>query len=146
MKVILLKDVAKIGRKNEVKNVPDGHALNHLIPQGIAEAATGNNLKQLERRKAQTAAEMENKSESFKETLAKLQGSEVVLEIEANDQGHLFKGIHAEDIAQHLASKGFEIEASMLSVSEPIKEVGKHNITLSMGEESSTFTLLVQAK
>ena len=47
MKVILLKDVAKIGRRHEVAEVPDGYALNMLIPKGLAKAGTPENIKKL---------------------------------------------------------------------------------------------------
>ena len=57
MKVILLKDVAKLGKKYEVKEVPDGHATNFLIPRGLVEIATSGGLKKVELSREKEAQE-----------------------------------------------------------------------------------------
>lgn len=147
MKVIFLKDVAKIGRKFEVKDVPDGHALNRLIPQGFAEPATAENLKRHAARTAKMEAEQGAAEAAFGEVLQKLNGSTVTLTVEANEQGHLFKGIKEADIAAHLTEhEGAAVDAGMLSIAEPIKEVGSHEVTLMSGDQKGTFTVTVAAK
>jgi peptidylprolyl isomerase len=65
MKVILLQDVAKIGKRFEVANVPDGYALNQLIPKRMAEPATPANMKKIERRQAERTASAEASTARF---------------------------------------------------------------------------------
>lgn len=142
MKVILLKDVARIGQKYEVKNVPDGHALNYLMPRGLAEAANAQNLKNLEKRKGKVEAEREAAAREFDALLTKQKNEPLTLKAEANDKGHLFKGIHAKEIA---AALGTPVTPEMVVLPAPIKQVGEHTVMLAMGEHKGEITLTVEA-
>lgn len=146
MKVILLQDVANIGKRFEVKDVPNGHALNMLIPRGMAQPATPENLKRVEARKAKTAADQTAASESFAEAADKITGTTQEHAMEANEQGHLFQGIKAADVATVLTAAGFAISEEHVQLADPIKETGEHTITLSDGEKTVDFTLNVTAK
>jgi large subunit ribosomal protein L9 len=74
MKVILLKDVAKMGKKNDIKNVSDGHALNFLIPQGLVEVATPKSLKKVEVIKSREDAEKKIKTDLLLKNFGDLKG------------------------------------------------------------------------
>lgn len=146
MKVILLQDVARIGKRFEVVNVPDGHALNMLIPKRMAEPATPVNLKRLDARSNKIAADKSAAAASFAEVSEKLKDSTQVMAMEVNDQGHLFQGVKAENVAAHLTEAGFAVEAGQVQLSEVLKEAGDHEITVSDGEHTSKFTLKIEAK
>jgi len=146
MKVILLQDVANVGRRFEVKEVPNGHALNMLIPRRMAEPATPENLKRIEARSAHTAAESAASAETFADVASRIEGTTQTLAIEANEQGHLFKGIKAADIAAFLTGQGFPVVVEQVVHEDPIKETGQHAITLAAGDARATFTLAVVAK
>lgn len=143
MKVILLQDVARIGKKCELKEVPTGHALNFLIPRNMAEPATPENVKRLKERQARAAEETLQDEVSFKAALEKLGAAPVVMQVEANEQGHLFKGIKAEDISAHLKHEGIAITAQHIHMEAPIKEVGDHEISVQNGELQGSFTLTI---
>ena len=81
MKVILLQDIARVGRKNEVKDVPDGHAQNFLIPRRLAEPANAGNLKKLQEMEGKRAATAEGELAAFQKAVEKLQ--EVIASIPA---------------------------------------------------------------
>src|SRR4051812_15106313 len=98
MKVILLKDVRKVGKKYEIKDVSDGFALNFLIPRKLAEVSSAQALKKLEQRKSQDAATMKVQEDLLLKNLKSLEGATVTLQEQANDKGHLFKGVHSEEI------------------------------------------------
>lgn len=143
MKVILLRDVAKMGRKGQICEVPSGHAANFLIPRKLAVAATPENLK---RHTAETTrfAEGEAKTQdAFKAVLLALENSPVTYTAAANDQGHLFKGIHAADIARTLKEAGMIVDAQAIVLVHPIKEIGTHMITLKQGGLEGVCTLEV---
>jgi large subunit ribosomal protein L9 len=146
MKVILLQDVANVGRRFEVKDVPTGHALNMLIPRRMAEPATPENLKRLAARTAHKAAETAAVNASFADVIARLGGTTETMTVEANEQGHLYEGQKAADIAALLQSKGFNITPAQVVVDHPIKETGEHTITLREGAHTATFTLAVTGK
>lgn len=147
MKVILLKDVARIGKKYEVKDVPDGHALNFLIPNKYAEPATAQSLKSLEKRAEKKASEEGVLAEAFALTLKKLGEEKAKLVAEANEKGHLFSGLHQKEIAEALsANTGTTIEPELVVLEAPIKEVGDHTITLERGDIKGEITIEVIAK
>ncbi|MCD5381687.1 MAG: 50S ribosomal protein L9 [Candidatus Pacebacteria bacterium] len=146
MKVILLQNVARIGQKFEVKDVPDGHALNFLIPRKLAEPATAHSLRRLQKKADKTAADTATADAAFTALLETLGGESVSLAVEANEQGHLFKGIKAEDIAAHMATLGHAVAATAIVLDTPIKEVGAHDITLTHGAHTGVFTLTVTKK
>ena len=141
MKVILLKDVAKIGRRLEVREVPDGHALNFLIPRKLAEIATPQGLRRLEELKKKQAEGKVRKGTSFKEALETLSQNPPTIYVEANEKGHLFKGIKVEDIANYLTGQGFDIEEKNIVLAAPLKEIGVHEITLTDGTQKGIVTV-----
>ena len=90
MKVIILKDTARVGRKYEIKDVADGFALNSLIPRGIAVPATSSYLKVIEAKKKQDVQMKEEFKENFEYALTKLTNGKLHISGKANEKGHLF--------------------------------------------------------
>ena len=84
MKVILLKDVRKVGQKYDVKTVSDGHALNLLIPQGLAIAATTEALKRVEAEKAKMVGAQKIHEELLAKNLKDLDGKVLTVKGKAN--------------------------------------------------------------
>jgi large subunit ribosomal protein L9 len=146
MKVILLQDVAKIGRRSEVVNVPDGYALNQLIPKQMAEAATAANMKRIER--LQASAEAGKVADEARFETARKVLLETVIQVAAdvNEQGHSFKAVSENDIAAAAQAAGIDLEATMIVVGKPIKEVGKHTVELIRGNSKAEFTIEVTKK
>jgi large subunit ribosomal protein L9 len=146
MKVILIKDVARLGRRNEVKEVPSGHALNFLIPRKLAIIATPESMKRLNEQVSKIEEGKQNLKQSFEDAVAKLHDRTVVYHTEANEQGHLFKGIGADTIAEHLQSEGFAITKSNIVLEHPIKSLGIHAVGLEYGEVKGVCNLEVVKK
>ncbi len=142
MKVILLRDVAKIGRRFEIKEVPDGFALNKLIPQKFAEAATPANVKRvLARQKSTVEHRASEKAGAEAVSVASL-AEPLLITMEANEQGHLFQSVHAKDIVAAGAARGLIMQESQLTIKAPIKALGSYTIDLSAG--GSVFPVSVQ--
>jgi large subunit ribosomal protein L9 len=145
MKVILLQDIARMGRKHEVKQVPDGHAQNYLIPRKLALAATPQNLKWQSEHVARREAKEAMSAEAFTKFLTQVSKAPIVVMAAANEQGHLFKGLRAVDIAEALTdATGMMIASSAIELSRPIKEVGEHEITVTVGDQHGKAILSVQ--
>lgn len=111
MKVILLKDVKGVGKKQEIVNVKDGYGANYLIPHGLAVMYSEKSLEILENQKADQAAEIAKNIAKAKEIAAKLK--DITLEFTANSGtgGRMFGTISSKQIAAELASKhGIEID------------------------------------
>jgi large subunit ribosomal protein L9 len=146
MKVILLRDVAKMGKRFSVVEVPDGYALNKLIPQAIAQAATPENLKKIQARTEMTVATQTNTANEFKSAVAVSKQNPVTIVAEANSQNHLFKAVKVADIAQALASAGAAMPTESIKLAEPIKALGEYHIPVSLGGINDVITISVVAK
>lgn len=145
MKVILLRDVAKIGRRYEVVSVPDGFALNKLIPKGDAQAATPDNLKRVVNMRQKSQADKASALDSLKKIASDINLEPLVIPVQANAQGHLFKGVHAEDILAAAGKRGISIPKEYLVVDSHLKSLGAHEATLKIQGESFTFAIMVVA-
>ena len=135
MKVILLRDVAKIGRRSEVVELPDGYALNQLIPKKWAEPATPANMKKIVALKATASLHDKLEDDQFKTAVATLQSLPLqIVGGQANGQGHLFKAVHAIDIIAAAKQRGIVILPAQVEIKAPIKSLGSHEIILKRGK------------
>ncbi len=146
MKVVLLKDVPGVGRKNEVKTVADGYALNLLIPKKIAVAGTPATIAHAERLQSEQEAERKIQEDLLFKNLSSTEGVVVILSGRANEQGHLFASIHPEAVVAALKSqKGIDLNPEFLQLDAPIKEVGTHGVTVKARGKTGRFTVVVTA-
>jgi large subunit ribosomal protein L9 len=146
MKVILIKDVARLGRRSEVKDVPSGHALNFLIPRKLAIIATPESMKRLSEQVTKHDEQKQHTEQAFEEGVKRLSVETVKYPTDANEQGHLFKGIHQDDIAAHLSTLGLSITKHHVILAHPIKSLGIHEIPLKFGAKEGVFRLEVIKK
>jgi large subunit ribosomal protein L9 len=146
MKVILLRDVAKLGKRFSIAEVPDGYALNKLIPSGLAEAATPINLKRVNERTGKVQASKDTELSTFADTLAALKDLMVEVPAEANAQDHLFQSIKTTDIAAALAALGHAVPVSAITLTEPIKSLGEFSVPLTMEPKSGSVTIKIVRK
>ena len=146
MKVILLQDVAKIGKRFSIAEVPDGYALNQLIPKKMAEPATPANLKKIERFQAESVATKEADQTRFEAAKEALSDKKIVVVADANEKGHLFKAVHESEIADAAVASGISVDSSMLSIQAPIKELGEHTVDLVSQGVAVSFTVEIVKK
>ncbi len=147
MKVILLKDVAKIGRRFDVVTVPDGFALNKLIPKNLAEGATPENLKRLQNLSAKVQKDRESEELSFNEALAKLKDTQVEIAVETNNEGRMFQALKADAIAEAVkAAIGYNLGAEHIIMKTPVKTSGEHEVELVSGKVHGVLRLNIISK
>ncbi len=145
MKVILLKDVPGTGRKHDVKEVAPGYAGNFLFPQKLAAIATEAALKTLEKTRARSEAEQKVQAELLAKNLESLNGAEIVLKERANDEGHLFAGIHKDEILAHIKKQlNKEVPEEAIDLKSPIKNVGETKVPIRIGDAQATLTVNVK--
>ena len=125
MKVILLDDVAKVGRRGEVRDVSDGYARNFLIPKKLALGASAGNLKNLEHIKQQQdskAHRIKGDAQGVKDQIEALTYEE---RRQASEEGKLFGSVTSQDLADFLGKHGIKIERRRIHLDEPIKTLGE---------------------
>ncbi len=146
MKVILLRDVAKIGRRFEIVEVPDGYALNKLIPKKDAEAATPANVKRIQQNKDRTNANKAETAAEIKATIDSLNQEKLNIAMEANDQGNLFQAVNGRDVAKSAKDRGFNLPDDIIIITEPIKSVGEHQIYVKSQDQKLPLTIIITGK
>jgi len=145
MKVILLQDIAKIGRKFDVKEVPNGYAT-HLIKIGRAELATPKKVAHITKIKQVQQSTQEHKHDEMKQVIARLKEGGLAVNAKANDEGTLFESITAAKIKESIARIAGELPVENIMLEQPIKEVGEHIVALSDGENTTQITVVVSAE
>lgn len=144
MKVILLRDVPKVGRKYEVKDVSDGYARNMLFPRKWAEPATAERVKSYEKKVALDREKREGERESLKASIASLSEETIETTAKADERGHLFKKLRAIDVVRLIKeSKSIEIPEECITLDAPIAEAGEHAIPLEYEGAKSAVTLII---
>lgn len=147
MKIILLKDVAKFGRKYDVKDVNEGHALNFLIPQGYAVSATPSALKKLETDKVKIEMEKRVQEELLAKNLKEIENIKLQFVGKANEKGHLFAGIHTAEIVKELSSQfRLNLDPSSIILEHPIKEVGEHTVEIKNGNKNVKLNIVIKGE
>lgn len=146
MLIILKQDIKGVGRKYEIKEVAQGYANNFLIPKKLAEYAGPGVVKKLQVIRAQEKAEIEIREKLIEKQVEMLKDVKITLKKKTNEKGHLFEKIHTEEIFQALKDQGhIEIDPEFLTTENPIKEIGEHNVSVSVGKNEAKFTLNVEA-
>ena len=135
MKILLCEDVEKLGYLGDVIEVNDGYARNYLLPQNKAAIPSEANIKAPAEAKAKRAEKRKLVQEKLVRVSEEVAGAEVVLAAKANEQGHLFGSVTEHDIADNLRKQGFEISDDMVQLTEHIKQVGTHEITLEVATD-----------
>lgn len=126
MKVLLLKDVYKLGRAGEVKKVAAGYGRNYLLPQGLAVMATPGALRQADRIRTTAAEERSRLNEELGSLAATLEELVLAFPMKAGETGRLYGSVTTMMVAEAIAAEtGTEIDKRDID-SEPIKSLGVH--------------------
>ena len=135
MQVILLQRVAKLGQMGDVVNVKDGYGRNYLLPQGKALRASAVNIKSFEAKKAQLeASNLETKKEA-EAVGATLDGQRFVVIRSASDAGALYGSVTARDAAEAATAGGCTVHRGQVVLDKPIKDLGRHSVTVTLHPE-----------
>jgi large subunit ribosomal protein L9 len=132
MKVMLLKDIFKLGRAGDVKKVADGYGRNYLLPQGLAVLATPGVLKQAERIRETAAKERARLNLELGAIAEQLAGLELIFPVKAGETGRLYGSVTTTMIADEIQRQtGVEITRRQIE-SQPLKKLGVHLVSIQL--------------
>ena len=140
MKVILIKNMERIGNIGDEINVKDGYARNYLIPRMIAIESTAGAVRVLERKKQQHQRKEKKIKEQCEELAKKISATSCTISMESGEEDKLFGTVTAEMIAENLRVEGIEIDKKKIVLEEPIKTLGVYNIEIKLHPEVKTQT------
>lgn len=148
MEVILLEKVGKLGTVGDKVNVKAGFGRNFLLPQGKAVAATEQNLKDFEERRAELEKAAADKKESAEIRARELEDIKVTIVAKAGDEGKLFGSVGAADIADAITAAGVEVKKAEVKLPEgTLREVGEYDIDLQLHfDVMQTIKLVVEGE
>lgn len=133
MKVVLIQDVPKLGKKGEVINASDGYARNFLIPRGLAREATPEVLKQLEKEKEEEKKRLEALKRESENLLSELHKHVFKIKAKAGDGGKLFGSLTSANISDVISKTlSKEFDKKWIVLDNPIKALGTYDITVKL--------------
>lgn len=144
MKVILLKDIPRLGKKYDIKKVNDGFAVNSLFPKKLAKMATPKAIKELETKKKEIEISNKVQEDLLLKNLSELKEKTITIKTKANETGSIFSAIHKKEIIETLKKDhGIELSEEIIQLEKPIKEVGEHTINIKIKDKKGSFKLIV---
>lgn len=136
MKVVFLKDVARVGRAGEVKEVADGYAKNFLFPKKLALPATPSSIKMAEAQLKKEDQEQQRHAEELVEVARQLEGLSLDFKMKVMEEGRLYGSIRDTQIAEELKRlTGIDIERTRIELLEPIRQLGSYELTIRLGRD-----------
>jgi len=130
MKIILIKDVEKLGKKYEIKEVSSGYARNYLIPKDLAIQASEKLLKWAEAQREKEEKKADEKLKKVSEFVSAIDGLEIEITVKVGKEDQLFEKINQQKILEGLKELGFEIKKSQIELEKPLEELGEFPVKI----------------
>jgi large subunit ribosomal protein L9 len=130
VKVILTKDVAKIGKSGELKTVADGFATNFLIPQKLAVPAAGGAYRAWQHDIASREDKRARERSEAEVTATRIASTTLTMGVKVGDAGKLYGSIGGKEIAEALARRGIVVDRHKVELDEPLKSLGTYKVAI----------------
>ena len=145
MRVILLKDIQKIGRKGETKEVGDGYALNFLIPKKLAAKEGSSDANRIKKELEEKAQHKFITGKLEEDTIKSLASKKIIINSKSNKEGHLFAQVRKENIIEGIKSAyGIELHEENVLLDEHLKTKGEHEIKISGKAKGFQVKMIVE--
>ena len=144
MKVLLRRNVSKLGKIGEVVEVKASYARNYLLPQRVAVQPTQGNLKAIEAEKKAYLEQLAKERAELETQAQAIEGKEITIAVRSNPEGHLYGSVGAAQISAVLAKDGVFVEADYIVLDNPIRTLDKYEVAVRFSEEvSATISVWV---
>lgn len=145
MKIILLQDEKKLGKKGEIIEANDGYARNYILPKKIGVEATPKNLNDLKLQKANDEKVAQQQLDATKELAAVLETKQVVVKMKAGEGGKAFGSVSSKEIvAEFKAQHGIELDKKKIVLADSIKNFGNYEVAIKLHPQvTGKFTVKV---
>jgi large subunit ribosomal protein L9 len=143
MQLVLVEDVANLGKQGELVEVKPGYGRNYLLPRGLATVPTEHNLRLLERYKERVHQAREARIADLKVLAAQIQSTNIQIEANANEEGHLYGSVGPGEIARALKARNLMVEPEQVRMEGPIKEIALFAVKINLGYEIETEVKVV---
>jgi len=138
MKVILLKDVDKLGTLGDELEIKDGYARNYLIPKKLVVESNKGALRILEQKRQERQRREDKIKAECLELAEKIKAMSCTISVDAGEKDKLFGSVTSEMISDFLKDEGVELDKKKIILEEPIKALGAYNIEIRLHPEVET--------
>ena len=146
MKIILIQDVKKLGKKGEIIEASDGYARNYILPQKLGIEANSRNLNDLKLQKIKEERDAQRILDEAKELAEKIGAQAVTVKMKAGEGGKVFGSVSAKEIAEAMKKQNaLEIDKKKIQLQEPIRSFGFHEVGIKLHPQV-TGTLKVKVE
>ena len=135
MKVILLKDVDRVGSAGEIVQISDGFGRNFLIPKNQALMATDANVAQFETRRRQHEAAADREQKGASSLAQQLEKASLTAQVKVGEDDQMFGSVTSQNIADLLKEQGHDIDRRLIELDEPIRALGVYNVKINLYTE-----------
>ncbi len=148
MKIILQREVEKLGVPGDVVTVADGYARNYLVPRGMAIVATKGAVRHAESLRRAHDVRVNKAKAVAEEFAARLTAKPIVVKARAGEDGRLFGSITTADLAEEIQTQLSEnVDRRDIHLDEPIRSLGTHEVTVRLHPElEATISVQVEAE
>jgi large subunit ribosomal protein L9 len=146
MEVILRDHVEHLGRRGEIVKVADGYARNYLLPRKLALPATDANRKWVERERKLTEARDAEEKGAAEAIALRLNALELRITRRVGENDQLYGSVTNADLAELLASKGFEVDRRKILLPDPIKALGENTVPVKLHRDVTAQLRVTVAK
>ncbi|MBA7703364.1 hypothetical protein ES703_112149 [subsurface metagenome] len=136
MKLLLQRNIEKLGKAGDLVEVSSGYARNYLLPHGLALEPSEANLKRVEQLRAVGRKQEFRLLQEFQARAQTLDGLELSIKARANELGHLFGSVGPADVAVALHEIGFDVPDHNISLEPHIKEIGQYDLQIKFADEA----------
>ena len=136
MKVVLVKDVAGLGKAGDIKEVADGYARNFLLPRNLAAPAIRSALKTIETQLRKGAKEQQHRADELAKLAEEVEGLSLTFKAKVMEEDQLYGSIRDHQIADELKRlTGIDIERTSIELEQPIRQLGSYELTVRLSRD-----------
>jgi len=135
MKILLKKDIQKLGKTGDVVDVANGYARNYLLPKKFATTVTQGNIEQLKFQRIKNEEKQREETKNLQVLADEISNVSCTITVKTNKEGKLFGSVTANHIAEALSEKGYQIDENMVILETPIKKCDLYNVTVMLHPE-----------
>ena len=135
MKILLKKDIQKLGKTGDVVDVANGYARNYLLPKKFATTVTRGSIEQIKFQGIKNEEKQKEETKNLQVLADEISKVSCTITVKTNKEGKLFGSVTANHIAEALSEKGYQIDENMVILETPIKKCDLYNVTVMLHPE-----------
>ena len=138
MKLLLCKNIAKLGIVGDIVEVAPGYGRNYLVPGGLATEPTQTNIRALAEARKTAELEREHQRTELEQLAERLKEVEVMIRARANESGVLYGSVGRHEIAAALAEEGYYVHDEQVALAQPIRQLDNIEVPIKLADDLMT--------